>query len=175
MSLSLDEDEKVVIELVSKNGKSLTIDRSYACLSKLVKNALEDKDATSVKLGEVDEDTLELIVRYLNLCKGVDIDEKDKIERILPREPKNAREYCKYYGSTWAADFIDEIGGDATTIEEAKRLVKLMTAALYMDIGSLLDLCASKYSRLAYKSPILIKYYATLLKDPVKPSVDHGK
>merc|ERR1712141_779823 len=133
------------ITLVSSgdNPERIDVNKEYAKMSKLVANILEgDSDATEIQVKQVDGDTLELIVKYLQHHEGKEPAEIAKPIRSFKME--------KIVEDTWDADFINGL---------AKRaLFQLILGANYMDCKSLLHLgCAKVATMIKGKSPEEIK------------------
>jgi ribosomal protein L11 len=68
-----DKDAHVPIKLISKDGKSFTVERKHATISALVAAALDNgrkETDVEVPLPGVMGDTLELVVQYMKEHKG---------------------------------------------------------------------------------------------------------
>jgi S-phase kinase-associated protein 1 len=119
--------EKTLI-LTSKDGKKFEISRKNALLSKVIENLLVDySDDEAIPMMEVDEETLKLVLNYLNHCNGVAQEEIEK-----PIKSQKMSEVTE----EWFAKFVDDL-----TLDE---LVNVTSAANYMEIPSLLDLTCAK-------------------------------
>jgi len=143
--VGLDDDEQTKIILVSSgdNPKRLEIEKAFAQMSKLVANIIEgDSEASQIQVKQVDGDTLQLIVDYLNHHKGTEPDEIAKPIRSVKME--------KIVGDQWDAEFINDL--------KKRQLFQLILGANYMDCKSLLHLgCAKVATMIKGKSPEEIK------------------
>jgi S-phase kinase-associated protein 1 len=112
--------------LVSSEGESFEVPKSVAVQSELVKEMLEDEDASDIPLPNVKSRVLKLVVEF---CHHHYNNEMPKIEKPL-RSP-NMKDICP----EWDANFVDV---------ELDLLFELVMAANYLDIKPLLDLICAK-------------------------------
>merc|ERR1719454_269800 len=112
-------------------------------MSKLVSNIIEgDQDATEIQVKQVDKETLEKIVSYLEHHKGQEPSEIAKPIRSVKME--------KIVEDPWDAKFINDLA--------KRQLFQLILGANYMDCKSLLHLgCAKVATMIKGKSPEEIK------------------
>lgn len=143
----LDEvglDEEVAdeeISLRSKEGRELTLRKSWANVSSLVRTSLEnDSSAKEIPILGVRHAILALIVEYMKHHKGK---EPPIVEK--PLRSKKMKDVCK---APWDADFIDRFTEDRQT------LYNLILAANYMDIKGLLHLGCAKVASLIKGQPL---------------------
>jgi S-phase kinase-associated protein 1 len=130
----MESEQKV--KLRAKGAKEdLLIDRKSAEMSVLIKNNLADFSIDEhIPLDEVTEETCKQIIKYLEHFKGVPPEE---IEKPLKSN------IMKDMVDEWSAKYIDDI-----TSNDLAKLIDLTTAANYMEIPSLLDLCTAKIASL---------------------------
>ncbi len=57
------------ITLKSNDGKSFEIEKELACESELIKSMTEDLGQETIPLDQVDSETLDIVVKWLNLMK----------------------------------------------------------------------------------------------------------
>jgi len=130
MGLDMDDkgrDEYTVI-LVSQEKKEFKVPKRAAMQSNLVKTALEeDKDAKSVELVHISAPIVEKVIQYMDYHKDV---EPRRIES--PLKSTNMRELVDRFD----ANFVDEMDLDT--------LMRVLLAANYMDVKSLLGLLCAK-------------------------------
>jgi S-phase kinase-associated protein 1 len=126
-------DSELKVKLRPKGAsEDLLVDKQSAELSILIKNNLADFSINEhIPLDEVNEESCKLIIRYLEHFKGV---APEEIEKPLKSN------VMKDMTDAWSAQFVDEI--------ELSKLIDLTTAANYMEIPSLLDLCTAKIASL---------------------------
>ena len=123
---------KEEIKLTSKEGKEFTLNKKAAELSNLIKNTLVDMTSDEIiPLSEVDEKSLESIIKYLEKWNGETPPEIDK-----PLKSGIMKEVT----DEWSASFIDEMNLESLT--------NLTVAANYMEIIPLLDLTCAKLASL---------------------------
>ena len=122
------------ITVQTKEGKIIPISKKDAMLSNYLKKRIEDNEEQPIKLEEVDEKIIDKIYEYLEHFNGVPPKE---IEKPLPssdmKDMKNATD-------EWSANFVDKIPLDD--------LINLTTAASFMEISSLIDLCCAKLANM---------------------------
>ena len=115
------------ITVQTKEGKEIPIKKKDAMLSNYLKRKIEEQADQPIPLAEVDEKIIDKIYEYLEHFNGVP--PKD-IEKPLPSsDMKNATD-------DWSAGFVDKIPLDD--------LINLTTAASFMEISTLIDLCCAK-------------------------------
>jgi S-phase kinase-associated protein 1 len=130
----MESEQKV--KLRPKDAKEdLSVDKKSAEMSVLVKNNLADFSIDeSIPLDEVNEEICKYVIKYLEHFKGV---APEDIEKPLKSN------VMKDMVDAWSAQFIDEIA-----VADLTKLIDLTTAANYMEIPSLLDLCTAKIASL---------------------------
>ena len=118
------------ITVLTKEGKDIPIKKSSAMLSNLLKKQIEegkDKEG-AIPLSEVDEKIIDKIYEYLEHFNG-------KIPKEIEK-PLQSNDMKDVTEDEWASNFVDKI-----PLED---LINLTTAASYMEINSLIDLCCAK-------------------------------
>ena len=117
------------INVQTKEGKELPIKKSAAMLSNLLKKYIEQgtEQEAPISLAEVDEKIIDKIYEYLEHFNGQA--PKDIEKPLQTNDMKNATD-------EWSANFVDKI-----PLED---LINLTTAASYMEISTLIDLCCAK-------------------------------
>ena len=117
------------IKVQTKEGKEVPIKKSAAMLSNLLKKYIEqDKvQEAPISLTEVDEKIIDKIYEYLDHFNGQM--PKDIEKPLQTNDMKNATD-------EWSSNFVDKIPLDD--------LINLTTAASYMEISTLIDLCCAK-------------------------------
>jgi len=117
-----------LITLSSQEKTAFKVSRKAALQSNLVKTALEDdREAKEVSLVHITAPIVEKVVQYMNYHKDVP---PRKIES--PLKSNNMKELVDKFD----AKFVDEVDLDT--------LMKLLLAANYMDVKSLLELICAK-------------------------------
>jgi len=140
----LDDAEDTMITLVaSDNETTFSVVKAFVKMSKLVCNIIEgDSDADRIQVKQVDGETLDKIVEYINHHKGVEPAEIAKPIRSVKME--------KIVEDPWDAEFINGL--------PKRALFQLILGANYMDCKSLLHLgCAKVATMIKGKSPEEIK------------------
>jgi S-phase kinase-associated protein 1 len=123
-----DDDNSQVIVLAGsgEDAGRVTISRKAACMSELLKSMLADdddpKEVPEIPLLDITKDVLDKVVEFLNRHKDDPLKEITK-----PITNNNIKEIV----SEWDAKFVDL---------EQEPLFRLILAANYLDIPSLLDL-----------------------------------
>ena len=143
-AISLDDEVlSGVVTLTSKDGSvSLSVDKSYTKIFKVIASMLEDdKEATEIPL-EVSGPILTAIVNYMNLCKGVEMPEIDKPLRSKDMSQNTTNEN---------AQFIEDF---CSLHKENKMLYDLIGAANYLQGDSLLQLGAAKVAAMVKGIPL---------------------
>ena len=116
------------ITVQTKEGKEIPIKKSAAMLSNLLKKNIEEGNTDEpISLAEVDEKIIDKIYEYLDHFNGQA--PKDIEKPLQTNDMKNATD-------EWSANFVDKIPLDD--------LINLTTAASYMEISTLVDLCCAK-------------------------------
>ena len=117
------------INVQTKEGKEIPIKKSAAMLSNLLKKYIEQgtEQEAPISLAEVDEKIIDKIYEYLEHFNGQA--PKDIEKPLQTNDMKNATD-------EWSANFVDKI-----PLED---LINLTTAASYMEISTLIDLCCAK-------------------------------
>ena len=132
----MSDDDKVVLlagtsEAGDGNPSKVEVTRKAACMSELIKSMLADDDdpneVPEIPLLEVSKDILDKVVVFLNKHRD------DPMKTIhKPISTSNLKDIV----SEWDADYIDL---------EQEQLFKVILAANYLDIPSLLDLGITKF------------------------------
>jgi len=126
--MSLDDSGGDIVTLVSQEKTAFRVPKKAALQSHLVRTALEDdRDAKEVALVHIAAPIVEKCVQYMQY--HVDVPPR-KIES--PLKSANMKELVDRFD----AKFVDDIDLDT--------LMKLLLAANYMDIKSLLELICAK-------------------------------
>jgi len=126
--MSLDDSGGDIVTLVSQEKTAFRVPKKAALQSHLVRTALEDdRDAKEVALVHIAAPIVEKCVQYMQY--HVDVPPR-KIES--PLKSANMKELVDRFD----AKFVDDIDLDT--------LMKLLLAANYMDIISLLELICAK-------------------------------
>ena len=129
--------ENTEITLVSSEDKQFKIAEKAAVRSKLLQGILTDYDKKEVPLKEIDSETLETIIKYL--------------EHYVNGEPKEIPKPLQHRDLSkildpWDYDFISKISIDNS--------IKLVNAANYMDIGPLLHLSCCRIASEMVDRPV---------------------
>jgi len=123
----VDKKDEFVL-LISSEKKEFKVNRRAAVQSHLVKTALEeDKEARDVQLIHISAPIVEKVVAYMNYHMDV---EPRRIES--PLKSTNMKELVDRFD----ANFVDEMDLDT--------LMRVLLAANYMDVKSLLGLLCAK-------------------------------
>ena len=117
------------IVVTTKEGKKFTINKKASEMSLLLKNTGEISDEVIV-LNEVDEKSMELIIKYLNRWKDESPPEIEK-----PLKSNNMKEVT----DSWSADFIDL---------DLDTLTSLTVSCNFLEINPLIDLACAKIASL---------------------------
>jgi len=127
--------------LHSKDGKTFKVSKRAAMMSQLVKTAVEtDKDAKEVTLYHIESPIVEKVIQYMNYHVN---HPPRKLEK--PLKSGNLRE------------LVDEFDAKFTDVDQ-ETMFKLLLAANYMDVKSLLLLmCAKVASLMKGKTPDQIR------------------
>ena len=112
----------------TKEGKEFPIKKTAAMLSNLLKKYIEEnKISEPITLEEVEEKIIDKIYEYLDHFNGQE--PKDIEKPLQTNDMKNATD-------EWSANFVDKIS--------QQDLISLTTAASYMEITTLVNLCCAK-------------------------------
>jgi len=131
VAASLDKDNNT-ITLISQDEQKFQLARRAALQSTLVKTALEDdKETNEVALVHIHSSSVKKVVDYL-------VYHQDRAPRRIeaPLKSTNMKELV----DRWDANFVDDCDLDM--------LMRLLLAANYMDIKSLLELLCAKVASL---------------------------
>jgi S-phase kinase-associated protein 1 len=151
-SLSLDpevtQDENEVITLTSNDNVSFTCTyKEIKCSNMLVSaftdsknNETKENDDNNIILSNIDGKTLNLIVKFLKEHNGV--------EPPLPEKPVKSKD-MKEITTEWMANFVDDIVKD-----NKESLYKVISAANYLFINSLLHICCAKIASMIKGIPL---------------------
>lgn len=132
---SSDESKRTLL-LISNDGKAFKVPEECTRISKIVRTTLQgDPGAERINL-KTNAATLRFIVEYMNHCKG-----KHPANPTKPLK-QNAFRMQDNVQDPWAADFIDRVGKDGTTI------IAVLEAANYLNIPCLLELGCAKVASL---------------------------
>jgi hypothetical protein len=151
--LSLDnntECDSVIITLISKDGQRFDCTYKEIKCSTMLTSAFNDIQSSEEKeiiLPSIEGETLSNIVKFLKQHNGV--------EPPLPEKPVKTNN-MKDITTEWMASFIEEICKDDT-----ENLYKLISAANYLFINSLLHICCCKVAALIKGLPL----------DEIKPTL----
>lgn len=130
----LDEDVPHKITLISKNNVAVEVDRKASLLSKLIKTSLEsDVEAKEVPIPAVDENTLKLIVTYMEHHKD---NESDAPEAPL-KSKKNENIHKDEFDLKFFGKYITKEDDKERKIKN-RELYDLILAANYMDMNKML-------------------------------------
>jgi len=124
----MSEQEKVI--LISKENEEFRISKTAAELSVLIKNTIQDYSIDQpIPLLEIDSNCLKLILEYLEHYNG---NPPKELEKPLPSNNlKEIVDEFQYF-------FINKVS--------LEQLIDLTSAANFMEITYLLDLCCAKLS-----------------------------
>lgn len=122
----MSDDDKVLLLPGSDESAKVEVSRKAACMSELMRSMLDDDDEETpeIPLLEVSKDILHRIVDFMNYHKDNPMATINK--------PIQTNDITKIV-SEWDAKFID-------LEHDQETLFKIILAANYMDIPSLLDL-----------------------------------
>jgi S-phase kinase-associated protein 1 len=148
--LSLDDDHSASLlspsqrhlTLLSKDHQSFSLSKEAAASSDLLKTMMEgDPDASEVQLFHIDSQVVRRVIDYM------------EYHRTTP-----PRQIEKPIASTSMADLVDT--WDAHYVDcDQDTLFKLLLAANYLHVKSLIALCAAKFASLIKnKTPEQIKH-----------------
>jgi S-phase kinase-associated protein 1 len=151
-SLSLDnevnQNENEVITLISNDNIRFECTfNEIKCSNMLVSaftdiknNEIKNNDDNNITLSNIDGKTLKYIVQFLKQHNGV--------EPSLPEKPVKSKD-MKEITTEWIANFIDEIVKD-----DKEYLYKVISAANYLFINSLLHICCAKIASMIKGIPL---------------------
>jgi hypothetical protein len=165
LSLDVDTSDELIITLISNDKQSYQVTlKEIKCSNLLVAafngsidtlkplEGLEvkeekkeeslniDKHNNEILLSNIDSETLGYIVQFLKEHNGT--------EPALPEKPVKSKE-MKEITTEWMAKFIDDIVNKDITI-----LYKVVSAANYLFINSLLHICCAKIASMLKGIPI---------------------
>jgi len=125
-----------------KDGKDVTVKKSDAVISALIKGAIEtDPKSVEIVLQELNYPTLLLVKDYMEHHQG-----KDPAIVEKPLKSNKMSDVCK---DAWDAKFIDDID-----TKNRQQLYDIILAANYLDIRSLLHLGCAKVASLIKGQPL---------------------
>ncbi len=128
---SIESDNLI---LTSNSNKEFSISPQCASLSKLLNGAMEDfTGEIKIPLIDIDSQTLEIVVKYLEHCKGEQV---TKIRK--PINSSNMIENC----DEWSANFIDNL--------DINQIGDIAVAANFMEIPPLVELSCCKIASMCY-------------------------
>ncbi len=131
MENTMSDGEKVI--LLSKENEEFRISRVAAELSVLIKNTTQDYPIDQpIPLYEIDSKCLKLIIEYLEHYNG---NSPNEIEKPLP--------HCDF------KEIVDEFQYFFMNKLTLEQLIDLTSAANFMEITSLLDLCCAKIASMS--------------------------
>lgn len=126
----LDVEEDNTILLVSVDGVELPVSRKFATISKLVRNAMEDPNATKVNVPNVKTAALREVIAYMEHHKGT--------EPEKPQKPLRSKKLSEVLSDPWDAAMLERLGSTR------QPLYDVVLAANYMDIPVLMEIaCAA--------------------------------
>lgn len=126
------ERESANIILTSKQGVSFKVSRKDACISDLVKTAIEgDKEATEIPVN-ISSEMLGFVVEYMNLKKGA-------TEVVVSKPLKPTLEDSCTKEGRWEAEFVNRVAS-----EKKGNRDELVLVANYMAINSLLHIACAR-------------------------------
>jgi S-phase kinase-associated protein 1 len=145
----LDDDQQIILKLISAEQTPFEIDHKIAMQSELIKTMWEgDKDEHDIPLPNVKATILKKVNEYMEHHFN---NEAREIEK--PLKSANMREVV----SEWDAEFVEV---------DQETLFELILAANYMDIQPLLDLtCAKVASMIKGKTPEEIRKTFNIVND----------
>jgi len=131
-SLDLSEDTEGCMIEVQCGSRVFSVKKQYLCaVSRMMDSALSgDAEATTISVDKCHEDIMEWIIRYFNDCKGV---AQGLIDHPLRSK---SMDYLDHHASPVDAQFMTDFM--AAHDNHMKPLYKLISAANYLDIQSLL-------------------------------------
>lgn len=136
------------LKLISKANSSgakdnFTVDKKNACISVLVKQALDaDASASEIDL-QIDGPILAKIVEYMNHHKGT--------EPPIIEKPLRSKEMSAVVKDAFDATFIDGIDNSGANRQD---LYDIILAANYLNINGLLNLGCAKVASLIKGQPL---------------------
>lgn len=149
---SLDETietkEIETIKLTTKT-KEYKVNKKYVIVSQTIKSLFEacpQGDTIPFEKMNIDDDTVSLIVEYMNEQKGRDCE--------FPRKPlrsKNLKENMTDINKGWLVDWIDKIDDNG---KGRIKLYNLINASNCLNIQGLLHLACAKVASFVIDEPI---------------------
>ena len=163
LSLDVDTSDDVIITLVSNDKVSYQVTLKEIKCSNLLLAAFDgyvdplkpldnkeeekkeetlsiDKHNNEILLQNIDGEILHYIVQFLKEHNGT--------EPVLPEKPVKSKE-MKEITTEWMAKFIDDI-----VKKDISQLYKVISAANYLFINSLLHICCAKIASMLKGIPI---------------------
>ena len=128
MKQNLNKNSNEFISVLTKDKKPLTIKKSAAMNSALLRKHIEENKKTEepITLQEVEDKIIDKLWEYLEHVDGHEVKEIEK--PLTTNDMKNETD-------DWSANFVD------IPLED---LVNLTKGASYMGIRTLVDLCCAK-------------------------------
>jgi S-phase kinase-associated protein 1 len=149
----------MVYKLVSSEGTAFEIDAEAACMSGFVRQLIEDGATEEIPILKVDAPILSKVVEFCNHHKGVH-------PPAVPR-PLQSVKLEETGVSAWDCKFLSMPRED---------LYKVVIAANYLDIKSLLDLsCAKVASYIKDKTPDEVRRDFGMPAEPKEDAPKPGK
>lgn len=150
------DDEPEFIVLKTLDGKSFNIRKDYLNLCTVWKIAFEDdRDSRELLIDNIDSQTLENIVRYLELRKGIDVKiGLSDTEYLAPKVKNKIKNERKYSHIIQSKNMIENLPDNESevkyidSISKGDELNNLLKASNSLGIYSLLHLCAMKVASL---------------------------
>mmetsp|Transcript_11562 Transcript_11562/g.13085 ORF Transcript_11562/g.13085 Transcript_11562/m.13085 type:complete len:179 (+) Transcript_11562:23-559(+) len=149
LGLDADDEEDEMITLKSKEGKGYSVGKAPAMMSNLIKITLDgDQEAKEIDLKHIEGPVVEKVIQYMTYHVKV---APRKIEK--PLQSTNMKELVDEFD----AGFVDT---------DQPTMFKLLLAANYLDIKSLLNLvCAKIASLMKGKTPDQIRKIFNIRSD----------
>lgn len=152
--VGLDEPEFILLK--TPDGSIFNIRKDYLSLCSVWKSALEDdKHCIELLIDNIDTRTLENIIRYLQLRKGVDVTiGLSDSEYLHPKEKIRVKNERKYSHRIQSKNMIENLPDNEEevkyidSIQKGEELNNLIRASNQLGIYSLLHLCAMKIATL---------------------------
>mmetsp|Transcript_27740 Transcript_27740/g.38587 ORF Transcript_27740/g.38587 Transcript_27740/m.38587 type:complete len:219 (+) Transcript_27740:214-870(+) len=139
MATGLDEEfekkkqiKEREITLVSGDGKKFQLSSTFACISPVLEAALLDEECKEIEQKDIKGNILEEIVNYMNLRKGIDMEELK-----WPIQHKTMKEICGR-GNEESAEFIDRVAKHRRNFQD------LLLATVRLQIKGLQSLGVAK-------------------------------
>jgi S-phase kinase-associated protein 1 len=137
VGLDIELESKEIVTLISKDGRAFHLQKNQVSLSGMLSSVVNcDHDVSTVDLNQVEGQTLELVVQFLEHHNGVVPADIKK-----PVKAANLSEIV----TSWDASFINTL-----TFPQLRTLI---LAANYLEIQSLLEICCAKVAITLGKKP----------------------